>query len=78
MNVYTAKLDPINWLVHLNDETRINTLQSIKNSKQDAIDTLINENNDLQQLLDKRLEEKTADFVDARSSLNEVRHRHGI
>ena len=78
MNVHTAKLDPINWLVHLNDETRINMLQSIKQRKQDAIDTLINEYNDLQQLLDKRLEEKTADFVDARSSLNKVRHRHGI
>ncbi|PPK92243.1 hypothetical protein LY01_03008 [Nonlabens xylanidelens] len=78
MDVHTAKLDLINWLVNLKDEAIISALQSIKNGKEDSIDTLINENNDLQQLLDKRLEEKTVDFVDARSSLNKLRHQYGI
>ncbi|QJP34261.1 hypothetical protein F0365_07500 [Nonlabens sp. Ci31] len=78
MDVQTAKLELINWLVNLKDEAVISTLQSIKNSKQDSIDSFIDSNNDVQQLLDNRLEENAADFIDARSSLKKLRHQHGI
>ncbi|AGC75204.1 hypothetical protein LX97_02419 [Nonlabens dokdonensis] len=78
MDIHTVKLDLINWLVNLQDEAVINILQSIKNNKQDSIDALISENKELQRLLSHRLEEKTSDFTDARSSLKKLKHQYGL
>lgn len=78
MDVPTAKLDLINWLVNLKDEAIISKLQSIKNSKPEYTESLVREGKDLEQLLDNRLEENTADYLDARHSLKKVRRQYEI
>jgi len=76
MDLQTIKLDLINWLVNLKDEATISSIQSIKDK--DSVDQVLEDNEQLKQLLDNRLEEKTEDFVDARASLNAIKAQYEL
>ena len=78
MDLQTAKLDLIDWLIHLKDQKMIHKLTSIKNNEIDQIDQLFEQNDQVSKLLDKRLEEKATDFSDAHTSLSKIREQHGL
>ena len=78
MDLQSAKLDLIDWLISINDEQMIQKLTSIKNNDTDQIDHLFKQDGQVSQILDKRLEEEATDFVDAQTSLREIRKSYGL
>lgn len=79
MDIQAVKLDLINWITNLKDDSVIRKIRAIKNENgSDLIDTILKENRGIKQLLDKRLKEKTTDFMDADTVLKNLREEHGL
>ena len=78
MDIQAIKLDLINWLTDLQDEKVISLLKTIKDDRENDLDTLLENNASLQKLLDNRLQEDPADYENAQTSLANIREQYGL
>jgi hypothetical protein len=79
MDIQTEKLDIINWLINLNDESVINKIKALKSDNQiPNSEVFFNEYPNLKSHLDARLEEKTENFTSGRSALKKIRAKYEL
>lgn len=78
MDIEAIKLNLINWLTDLKDEKVISLLKTIKDNRENDLDTLLENNDSLHKLLDNRLQEDPADYENAQTSLANIREQYGL